>query len=117
MSGAEIMVPKASAQGFDAFLQARIASIPLRGPDMAQTGKGNAEKVFGSAISVPLDMITGLADLLIAKDVISREEMVSLLQQLADRSPKHGENEDMVRMILEATLARYQKSPPPGSGH
>jgi hypothetical protein len=84
---------------------------------MAQTGKGNAEKVLGNALSVPLGMITGLADLLIAKDVISREEMVSLLQRMADRSPKHGEHEDMVRMMLEAILAKYQKGPPPGSGH
>jgi hypothetical protein len=30
---------------------------------MAQTGKGNAEKVLGNALSVPLGMITGLADL------------------------------------------------------
>jgi hypothetical protein len=81
------------------------------------TGKGNAEGVLASAFSVPISMITGLADLLIAKDVISREEMVSLLQRLADRSPKFGENEDMVRMMLEATLARYQEGPPPGSGH
>jgi hypothetical protein len=84
---------------------------------MAQTGKGNAEKVLASAISVPMNIVIGLADLLIAKDVISQDEMVSLLQRLADRSPKHGEHEDMVRMMLEATLARYQKSPPPGSGH
>jgi hypothetical protein len=84
---------------------------------MAQTGKGNAEKVLGSAISVPINMVTGLADLLIAKEVISREEMVSLLQGLADLAPKHGENEDMVRMMLEATLAHYQKGPPAGSGH
>jgi hypothetical protein len=84
---------------------------------MAQTGKGNAEKVFASAISVPMNIVIGLADLLIAKDAISREEMVSLLQRLADRSPKHGEHEDMVRMMLEAALARYQKGPPPGSGH
>jgi hypothetical protein len=84
---------------------------------MAQTGKRNAEKVLGNALSVPMNIIIGLADLLIAKDVISREEMASLLQRIADRSPKHGEHEDMARMILEATLARYQKSPPPGSGH
>jgi len=84
---------------------------------MAQTGKGNAEKVLGSALSVPMNIIIGLADLLIAKDVISREEMVSLLQRMADHSQRHGEHEDMVRMMLEATLARYQKGPPPGSGH
>lgn len=84
---------------------------------MSEPNKGNAEKVLGSALSVPISMITGLADLLIAKEVISREEMVSLLQRLADLAPKHGENEDVVRMMLEATLARYQKGPPPGSGH
>ena len=84
---------------------------------MTKPDNGNVEQVLGSALSVPMNIISGLAELLIAKDVISREEMVSLLQQMADRSPKHGENEDMVRMILEATLARYQKSPPPGSGH
>jgi hypothetical protein len=67
---------------------------------MAQTGKGNnAEKVFASAISVPMNIVIGLADLLIAKDVISREEMVSLLQRLADHSPKHGEHEDHSRTI------------------
>jgi len=63
---------------------------------MAQTGKGNAEKVLGSALSVPMNIIIGLADLLIAKDVISREEMVSLLQRMADHSQRHGEHEDMV---------------------
>jgi hypothetical protein len=52
---------------------------------MAQTGKGNATKVFGNALSVPMNIVIGVADLL--------------------------------RMMLEATLTRYQKGPPPGSGH
>ena len=84
---------------------------------MTKPDNGNVEQVLGSALGVPMNIISGLAELLIAKDVISREEMVSLLQRMSDLAPKHGKNEDMVRMMLEAMLLRFQKAPPPGSGH
>jgi hypothetical protein len=83
---------------------------------MSDQGKGNAEQIVGAAISVPLNIIHGLADLLIAKGIISREEMVSLLQSLSAHASGR-ENEDMVRMMLEGVLTRYQKGPLPGSGH
>ncbi|AUC94589.1 hypothetical protein CWS35_10170 [Bradyrhizobium sp. SK17] len=82
---------------------------------MGEPTKGNVEQVLGSAISVPMTIIISLADLLIAKQVISRDEMASLLQRLAESAPSHGANEGMVRILLEGTLTRYQT--PPESGH
>jgi hypothetical protein len=75
-----------------------------------ETNHGNLEVILGSAVSIPLNIITGLADLLIMKGIISREEMANVLQGLLQTAPAHGDAQEMVRMIVESTLARYQSS-------
>ena len=84
---------------------------------MSDPKSGNAEQVLGSALSVPLNIINGIADLLIAKGVISGAEMHSILQHLVDLAPNHGENEQMVRMLLAGTISRFQVPPEKGSSH
>jgi hypothetical protein len=83
---------------------------------MSEPESGNSE-VLASAVSVPINIINGLADLLISKGIISRDEMVSLVQRLVDLSPQHGENEPMVKMMLAGILRRFQSRPPQGSSH
>jgi hypothetical protein len=41
---------------------------------------GNAEDILGSAISVPLTLIGGMAELLISRGVISKQEMAFLIR-------------------------------------
>ncbi len=78
---------------------------------MTQQSGGNLEAMLGSAISIPLNIATGIADLLIEKGVISREEMATILRRLLARAPDHGEAREMVRMIVENTLANYTGQP------
>jgi len=78
---------------------------------------GNAELVLASAVSVPMNIVNGLADLLIAKHLISRDEMLALLERLLDRAPEHGAQEPMVRMMLAGSISRFQRAPPAGSKH
>ena len=47
---------------------------------MTEYKPGKAEDVIGSAISVPMNLILGVADLLISKGVISQQETASLLR-------------------------------------
>jgi hypothetical protein len=70
------------------------------------------EKLVASAISAPLNLITGLADLLIYKGVISCEEMASILRVVLAESTAQGENEGMVKMLLEPLLAEFETPPP-----
>jgi len=79
---------------------------------MTEPHLGNAEDVIGSAVSVPISLIVGMADLLISKGVISKQEMAFLIRNLMERSPTHGENEEMVRMMLGPLLALFDDTPP-----
>jgi hypothetical protein len=86
--------------------------------EAAVTGRAtDAEDTLASAIGIPINMIIGLAGLLISKNVISCDEMASLLQDLAERSSSAGENEAMVRMIIETALTQFEQLPTRGSGH
>jgi hypothetical protein len=70
----------------------------------------NAEEVIGAAISIPLNLIIGIANLLIAKGFITSQEMTSLIQHEID-APR-GEDEDWVTNILEDTLMQFLDMPP-----
>jgi hypothetical protein len=84
---------------------------------MSKSKSSNIEEVVGGAVSIPINMINGLADLLIHKGVISRQEMVSMLRHLIDNSPHLGDREQMQRLMLEAVVTRFEDPRPPGSGH
>jgi hypothetical protein len=77
---------------------------------MSEPKQHNAEEAVASAISVPMNLILGVIDLLISKGVISRHEMASLLRHLMEHSQVHDENEKMVRMTLESLLARFENT-------
>ena len=77
---------------------------------MTEYKPGKAEDVIGSAISVPMNLILGVADLLISKVVISQQEMASLLRHLIENSQTLGEND--VTMTLESILARFENTAP-----
>ena len=93
-------------------LQNRVAG----GSGLAERQKGNAESFIGDALSIPLMILVGLCDVLIAKGTLSREEMLSILQPIFDRISQ-GENEAMMKMMLSPVLARYQDKAGPGSDH
>jgi hypothetical protein len=66
------------------------------------------EDMIGSAVSIPINMIYELADLLISKKLISQQEMCSILQHLIDGYQFSDENhEAMVKGILQAALAWF----------
>jgi hypothetical protein len=79
---------------------------------MTKPKLGSEEDILGSAISVPLTLIGGMAELLISRGVISKQEMAFLIRHLMERSPSHGENEEMVRMMLKPLLALFEDTPP-----
>jgi hypothetical protein len=79
---------------------------------MTEPRLGNAEEMIGSAVSVPINLIAGIADMLISKGIISKQEMTFLIRHLIDRSAAHGEMEEMVRLILRPLLARFEDMPP-----
>jgi hypothetical protein len=81
---------------------------------MSEPKPGKAEDVIGS-ISIPLNLIVGMAGLLISTGVLSQQEIVSIIRHLMDRSQTHGENEEMVRITLESLLAQFENMPP-GAG-
>jgi hypothetical protein len=70
------------------------------------------EEIMGSAISVPINLIVGISDILISKGVISKQEMAFIVRHLMERSHTHGENEEMVRMMLEPLLMGFEDTPP-----
>jgi hypothetical protein len=78
-----------------------------------EADRKEVEELVASLVSVPLNMFVGLASLLTAKGVISREDIASLLQRVADRAPAHGENEATVRMLIGPILAQFEQ-PLPG---
>ena len=67
---------------------------------MSEHEQGNAEEVIANAVSVPLNIIAGIAHLLVSKGVISREEVACILRDLMKLSPMPRENEDMARRIF-----------------
>ncbi len=72
------------------------------------TPEHNAEDMIGSAVSIPINMIYGLADLLISKGLISQQDIRSLLQRLIDDYQFSDENEEaMVKGILKAAMTRF----------
>jgi hypothetical protein len=73
---------------------------------------GNAEETIGSAVSVPINLIIGMADLLISKNIISKQEISLLIRHLMEHPPTNGESDEMVRMILGPLLARFEDMPP-----
>jgi hypothetical protein len=75
---------------------------------MSEHANDNVEQVVGSAVSVPMNLIALITDLLISKGVMSRQEMASAVRSLAEISSTHGENEVMVRMLLEGFAARFE---------
>jgi len=77
----------------------------------------NAEELIGAALSVPMNIVNSLADLLISKEIISRQEVVSILRRLIDVSPTYGQHEAMVRMMLEGALTRFEGHMDLGSNH
>jgi hypothetical protein len=74
---------------------------------MTEPQLGNAEEMIGGAVSVPINLIVGVADLLISKGVISKLEMASVIRHLMEHSPAHGECDEMVRLMLEPLLERF----------
>jgi hypothetical protein len=60
-----------------------------------------------------MSLIIGLAHLLISKGVISREEVARILQHLSDHSG--GENEAMMKMILDSATIHFEDKPSSGS--
>jgi hypothetical protein len=79
---------------------------------MAEPHLGKAEDVIGSAVSVPISLIVAMTDLLISKGIISKQEMAFLIRNLMERSPTHGENEEMVRVMLGPLLALFEDATP-----
>jgi len=65
------------------------------------------ERVLGSALSIPLNLVIGLADLLIGKGVLSKAEMVDLVRRIQSQAHggEHGEN---IKFTLEAIAARFE---------
>jgi len=74
---------------------------------MSEMNQGNAERVIGAAISVPINIINGLTDLLISKGVISRVEAVDLLQRLI-ASVQPSEDSEMLKDLLRMALDGLQ---------
>lgn len=70
----------------------------------------DAERLFSSLVSVPLNMFVGLAGLLTSKGLVTRDEIAFLLRALADRAAAHGENEAAVRMLIEPILAQFDET-------
>jgi hypothetical protein len=74
---------------------------------MNKTSSGNAEEVIGAAMAVELSIINGIIDLLTARNVITRSEMATMLQDLLDRS-NYGEHQEMANMILKMMVGRFR---------
>ncbi len=79
--------------------------------------RGNAEEVIGAALSAVVNLVGILADALVAKGVVTNEELVSAIRDLSSSSPRYGEHEAMVRMLLEGFLARYEHHGPNEGAH
>jgi hypothetical protein len=73
---------------------------------------GSPGEIVGAAISIPTNIIFGIADLLIEKNIISREEVASILRSLLDGSAEPGENGEMVRQHFRALLTLYESQLP-----
>jgi len=78
---------------------------------MSEPKPHNAE-IIGGIVSVPMNLILGMADLLISKSVISQQEMASLLRHLIEHTPTHDENGKLVRGTLESLLPRFENMAP-----
>jgi hypothetical protein len=68
----------------------------------------NVNEVIGAALSVPLNVVFGVVDLLIQRGVISRDEMASVLRNLIDRSRGQIEIPEWVTEMLESALRLYE---------
>jgi hypothetical protein len=79
---------------------------------MAETNANDEEKLVGSLTSLPLNLFAALAELLISKGVITREEITRLVRNEAAGASSHGENERVMRVILETLAARFAEPPP-----
>ena len=77
--------------------------------NMSEPKPGTAEDVIASAVSVPMNLILGVADLLMSKGVISQQEMASLLRHLIEHS-QTPENEKTVTTTLKSLLARFENT-------
>jgi hypothetical protein len=76
------------------------------------------EKLMSCAVSVLLNLIADMAHLLILKGVISPEEMASILRDhLGELSPIDGENEELVKTMLEPLLAEFENRQLTGFDH
>jgi hypothetical protein len=84
---------------------------------MVSTNAKDPNVVMGSALSVPLNLIMGIADLLIQKGLISSNEVAAIAQALSAASNSHGENEAMVKMMLEAFAVRFEAPREKEAGH
>jgi hypothetical protein len=71
--------------------------------------------IMASALSVPMNLIMGVADLLIQKGIISSNEVAAIAKALSAAS--HGENEAMVKMMLESFAVRFEAPHEREAGH
>jgi hypothetical protein len=75
---------------------------------MTEHERGNAEEILATAVCVPMNLVANLADLLISKGIISRQEVVSLVRNLTPPSSEHSESQNLVRIMVEATAKRFE---------
>lgn len=69
--------------------------------------KGAADDIVATAISIPISLVGDLANLLITKKVITRDEMVSRAQRLIDNAK--GDHAEMERSMLKSALRVIEK--------
>jgi hypothetical protein len=74
---------------------------------MSDQERGNAERVLGAAISVPINMINALIDLLISKGVISRNEASDIFHGLI-ASVHQSEDAEMLKEMYRTAMERLQ---------
>jgi hypothetical protein len=91
--------------------------IPISVEIDGVTPKDPNSVMAASALSVPMSLIMGIADLLIQKGIISSNEVAAIAQALSAASNCHGENEAMVKMMLEGFAVRFEAPREREAGH
>ena len=71
---------------------------------MSDSNKGNAEEVVGAALAAVLSLVIGLGGLLVDKEVISPEELASIVREMIAAVPP-GAQQEMMQRILRSALS------------
>jgi hypothetical protein len=74
---------------------------------MSNQERGDAERVIGAALSVPISKINALIDLVISKGVISHDEVTHIFRGLL-ASVHPGDDAEMLKQFYRAAIERLR---------